>query len=289
MTLKSRQMARCERQQQLNLQLSALPTFIPLTDSEIYYINGTTSTSLMADLIGWARKTRRYTIDTEHDFYTCVPAFIQIEFLHSEPSIVLLIETCHLPPASSVLFWLIRSLLKIIFKPSNMLFSWGDLTFELANFIDYGLFSLNMIIAVDKINLQLRFKNWYNRTFIHTCGCLPIAGEDNLSCTCLHRPIKDRNHQWALQKAIAYTFNEFLDKNQRRTPWSQCLIFNYIHQYSLINNSRMKSIFDRRIIYAVNDCLAVTKLLMVIEYLWTKEELDRYNHEKYKIFQLTPE
>lgn len=47
----------------------------------------------------------------------------------------------------------------------------------------------------------------------------------------------------------------------------------------------MKSIFDRRIVYAANDCLAVTKLLMAIEFLWTKEQLDRYNNEQHQHYK----
>lgn len=154
----------------------------------------------MANLIEIAQKTRRFTIDTEHDYYTRVPALIQIEFLNPKTSIVLLVQACHLPSASSVLFWLIQSLLKIIFKQSNLFFAWGDLTFELSDFVHYGLFSLNMIIAVEKVNLQIRFKHWYNKTFFHTCGCQPVC-HDNPACICAYRPIKGRNHQWSLQKA----------------------------------------------------------------------------------------
>ncbi len=133
-----------------------------------------------------------------------------------------------------------------------------------------------MINEVYTINLQLLFKQWYNKTFVHKCGLLP-SSIDNPLCTCSHRPVKHKNNQWSLQKAIAYTFNEFLDKSQTRTPWSRPLNFSYIEQYSLINN-KIKNIYDRRVFYAVNDCLAVTKLLMVLEFIWTKEQLEQYNN-----------
>jgi len=146
------------------------------------------------------------------------------------------------------------------------------------DFIQYGLFSLNMLDELNTMNLQLRFKQWYNKTFLHTCGLRPLA-DDHPSCTCLDRPVKYKNNQWSLQKAIAYTFNEFLDKSQTRTPWSRPLNFSHIQQYALLNN-KIKNIYDRRILYAVNDCLAVTKLLMVLEFIWTKQQLEQYNENK---------
>lgn len=132
-------MTRNERQRQLNMELSVLPTFTPLNDCRVYHINRTTSLMLVQDLIELARKTTRYTIDTEHDYYTHQAALIQIEFVRSQ-SVVLLIETFHLPHASSVLFWLIRSLFNVIFKSSNLVFSWGDAICELTDFTQYGLF-----------------------------------------------------------------------------------------------------------------------------------------------------
>ena len=115
-------MNRNERQRQLNMALSVLPAFTPLTDCQIYLINQTTSPLLLPDLIQLARQTTQFIIDTEHDYWTHEPAVIQIQFLHTS-SVVLLIETCHLPNRSSVLFWLIRSLLKIVFQPANVLFA----------------------------------------------------------------------------------------------------------------------------------------------------------------------
>jgi len=273
----NRQMNRNERQRQINMRLSVLPTFTPLNDCQIYLINQSTSTMVVHNLIEMARKTTRFTIDTEHDYETHEPALIQIEFIQTN-SIVLIIETCHLPHVSSVLFWLIRSLLQIIFQSSNIIYSWGDLKVELSDFIHCGLFCLNTVRQLSIKDIQRYFKKWYNKTFVHQCG-LPSFHDDHHLCTCLYRPVKDKNNQWSLQKAIAYTFLEFLDKSRTKSDWSRRLSRRNIQQYSMINKPIMRNHEDL-ILYAVNDCLAVTKLLMVLESNWTKAQLRQYNLNK---------
>ncbi len=106
MVSNNRQMNRNERQRQLNMALCVFPKFSPLFDCQIYLINQTTPSMLIQDLIQLAKQTTQFTIDTECDYITHKPALIQIEFLNIN-SVVLLIETCHLPHHSSVLFWLI--------------------------------------------------------------------------------------------------------------------------------------------------------------------------------------
>ena len=124
---------RNQRQRQLNQQLSVLPSFTPLNQYHIYHIHRFTSPTLLHDLIQLARETTQFTVDTENDYSTHVPALIQIEFIGTT-SVVLLIETCHLPHPSSVLSWLIRSLLSIIFRTSNTIYAWGDVVDELLDF-----------------------------------------------------------------------------------------------------------------------------------------------------------
>ena len=276
----NRQCNRNERQRQINMELSVLPTFTPLNDYQIYHINRATSPMLLSKLIELARKTTRFTIDTEQDYYTHEPALIQIEFIQSK-SIVLLVETCHLPHPSSVLFWLIRSLFKVIFKSSNVIYSWGDGIRELTDFIHYNLFSLHTIHQIKMINLPVHFKQWYNKTFLHQCAIQSFGDDDDdhQLCTCLYRPVKHMDHQWSLQKAIAYTFNEFLDKSRTKSHWSRPLNSTNIQQYSIINKNA-KKIHEHLILYAANDCLAVTKLLMVLESNWSKEQLEQYNQNQ---------
>lgn len=254
---------------------NALWTFCPLTtDCQIYHINRLTSRKIVHDLIELARQTTRFMIDTENDYSSHQPALIQIEYFHTT-STVLLIETCQLPDHSSVLFWLIQSLLKIIFQSSNVLLSWGDVIFELSDFLQYGLFTMNTLQEMQTINVQHRFKIWYNKTFVHTCGLEPFD-DDNLLCTCTYRPVKNPNNPWSLQRAIQYTFNEFLDKSRRKSNWGRLLSIKDVRQYAMIYDKEIKAAHEQIILYAVNDCLAATKLMMVIDFNWTKEQLAIY-------------
>jgi formate hydrogenlyase subunit 3/multisubunit Na+/H+ antiporter MnhD subunit len=45
-------------------------------------------------------------------------------------------------------------------------------------------------------------------------------------------------------------------------------------------NKSIKKTNDHLILYAVNDCLAVTKLFMVLELNWTKAQLRQCNQNK---------
>ena len=254
---------RKDRRSQLNMELSVLPTFCPFTDCQIYLVNHSTSPMLLQDLIQLARQTTRFVIDTEHDYVTHEPALLQIEFIHVK-STVLLVEACHQPHLSSVLFWLIRSLLKIIFSPSNVLLSWGDLFLELSAFVQCGLVSYHTIHQLTTIDVQRQFKLWYNQHFPHTCG-LPPFHDDSPVCICHHRPVKHANDQWSLQRAIAYTFHQFLDKSRTKSNWTRPLSRRRnVYQYSLVANKQAKQIHEHLILYAVNDCLAVTKLMMTL-------------------------
>ena len=257
---------RNQRKRQLNMELSVLPTLMPLTDCQIYLINQTTSPELLQNLIQMARQTTEFTIDTEQDYSTHQPALIQIQFIRAN-SLVLLIEACHLPHSSSVLFWLIRALLKIILRSSNVFFSWGDPILELESFVPFGLFSLDNIYQLTTVDVQREFKTWYNHRFPHTCAYPPFH-DDSPDCTCRHRPVKNPNNQWSLQRAIAYTFHEFLDKSCTKSNWSRPLTLrrhSNVYQYSVLANKKVKQMHEDLILYAVNDCLAVTKLMLLLD------------------------
>ena len=170
---------------------------------------------------------------------------------------MVLIETCHLPHRASILFWLIRSLCKVIFQSDKLILAWGDIINELSTFIDYGLFSLNSIQHIHTMDVQHLFKPWYNERYPHQCGLSPSA-DDHITCTCPHRVVKNKNDRWSLQKAIAYLFDEFLDKSRTKSHWSRRLVSRDVRRFSITN--RKESECRELISYAVNDCLAVTKL-----------------------------
>lgn len=252
---------RNERQRQLNAQLSVLPKFTAVNDHQVYLVNQSTSTSLMHHLIELAKQTVTFTVDTERDYYSHQPALIQIEFVQMT-SVVILVETCHLPHPASILFWLIRSLFKVIFQSDKLILAWGDVIDELIPFIDYGLFSSSLIQNITSIDVQTRFKTWYNQTYPHQCHLSPSV-DDHITCICSHRPVKNLNDQWSLQKAIAYVFDEFLDKTRTKSNWSQSLDFKDVRCHPITNRREKDS--RELISYAVNDCLAVTKLFATMQ------------------------
>ncbi|CAF4339296.1 unnamed protein product, partial [Rotaria sordida] len=168
-----RKMNQNARKYELNMALSILAIFNPLNDYYIYHINQSTSSSLLHNLIEQARKTTRFTIDAEDDYYTHQPSLIQIEFIQYQ-SIVLLIQVHHLPEVTSVIFWLIRSLLKMIFNPSNCIYSWGNVKNELNKFISCGLFSSDQLEQINNKDIQKLFKKWHNRKVKHERIGLPL-------------------------------------------------------------------------------------------------------------------
>ena len=72
--------------------------------------------------------------------------------------------------------------------------------------------------------------------------------------------------------AIAFTLHEFLDKSRTKSHWHRHLDRINVHQSSRIN-AEEKKIRQQMIQYAVNDCLAVTKLVMVFEFGGTQDKL----------------
>ncbi|CAF5011143.1 unnamed protein product, partial [Rotaria magnacalcarata] len=217
------------RQRQLNMKLSVLPIFTPLYPYKIYHINQSTPTILLQDLITLARKTTKFTIDTESDYYTHEPALIQIEFIHSH-SIVLLIGICHLPHELSVLFWMTRSLMNIIFKPSNVIISWGDTKRELESFISCKLISIKLIQQINDIDVQGYFNDWHDNLLENDYDH-PLFDNKEMLCSYSRKSLEDRNHKWSLQMAITYVFREFLDKTrtQNDTPTEQKIV-DQLHQ-----------------------------------------------------------
>ena len=218
-------------------QLSVKPVFTPLNQPNIYLINRCTDSNMLHDLIRLAQRTKFYSIDTESDRFTRRPALIQIEFIDQTASVVILVETCHLPVRQqSLTFWLIRSLFKFIFVPSNVIYSWADAKKELVDFVRYGLFAFDTIQQLHVVDVQAEFKHWYSSTYA-----------DNPTGT----------HPWALQVAISTMFDEFLDKTETLNRWSRGLSLACAPDG---HNSKLACMIQ----YAVNDCLAVTKLACAI-------------------------
>lgn len=260
--ISSGQIRRNVRKQQINTKLSTLSAFVPLNSHQIHLINRSTSPMLLHDLIRLAQRTTKFTIDTEKDYYSHVPALIQIEFIRDE-SIVLLIETCHLPGTTSVLFWLLKSLLKFILNSSNMIFSWGDIIKELTEFCPTQLFTLELTRKINNINIQDRFKDWCDQYFSVNDYTMCIRNELVLNYAIMAK--RDANYKWSLQMATAFIFNEFINKSKTKHAWSRSLDSRLVGRPTC-NNRSNHNYHSQFITYATNDCLAVTKLLVMLDF-----------------------
>jgi hypothetical protein len=242
---------------------------------------------IILNLLEQAEETVKYTIDTEGDWLPTKPAIIQVEFIdnNDQESIVLLFEMVHLPEPRTHHFRFIQKLFATILKPSNEILTWSDVKKELLDFVPYNLFSIDQVNSMNASDMQGDFKDWYNERFPHHEDCDGFSPfghvqDDHPYCTCKHRPYKSTNDKWGLQMAIATTFGEFLDKKFRKSRWSAGLDPRLDLQQQQQHYSKQRS-NQNRVKYAVHDCLSVTKLAMVIQNEWSREELDQYNQHQH--------
>jgi 3'-5' exonuclease len=213
-----------------------LPPFTPINSPAGYIINRSTDTYLLHELLHFAQNTKYFSLDTESDFLTMNPSLIQIEMIGQRESVVILVEVCHLPfHRDSLSFSLIRSLLKFILKPTNIIYVWGNGEEELSRFVRYRLFTSDALEGLKMVNLQSKFKDWHQESYGFS-----LVGKN----------------KWGLQAAIADQCGEFLNKSERLNTWSRGLHRRRTDPYW----RKIQSM----IFYAVNDCLAVTKLAQIM-------------------------
>lgn len=213
-----------------------------------YYINRETSTETLDDLIEYARLTNEFSIDTEGQSrrppQPSDPALIQIELIQlNYPSLIVLIETLHLPPQHSKRFGRIRELCQVIFTNDHTIYSWGPAKTELRKFFRFNLFDEHNMDRINERNIQDEFKS----TFHSTHPSSPYV------------QIK-QNETYSLQMAIFIACNQWLDKRMTLADWG-CGIDMALGTYSQSIKEDEKEIRQRMEAYAMNDCLAVTRIV----------------------------
>lgn len=233
----------------------ASPFQPPSSSFRYFFINRTTLVETLDELIELAELTHEYTIDTESQSRRPPqqpdPALLQIEFVHpNSPSIVILMETLFLPPAHSDPFRKIRKLCRTIFSKNNVINAWGNAAKELKEFYRFDLFDRDKIDSVIARNVQDEFKIEFRRRYPDS-------------------PYVKRKHNetYSLQTAIFATFREFLDKRMTLGDWGCGLDFRLDTYRSSGEPSRYgdeQEIRRLMVAYAINDCLAVTKLVKSI-------------------------
>ncbi|CAF4379706.1 unnamed protein product [Rotaria magnacalcarata] len=153
--------------------------------------------------------------------------------------------------------------MNIIFKPSNVIISWGDTKRELESFISCKLISIKLIQQINDIDVQGYFNDWHDNLLENDYDH-PLFDNKEMLCSYSRKSLEDRNHKWSLQMAITYVFREFLDKTRTQSSWSRSLDLSRLKR-SFIPNMKQKTIVKQMIQYAVNDCLAVTKLTKLLD------------------------
>lgn len=228
---------------------------IPPSLYRYFYIHKETSIDTLEDLIEYASTIRYYTIDTEGQTrpkQSSIPALIQIEFLaENSSSIIILIETMHLPPRNSDKFIKMKKLCQTILSNNHHVYSWGNATHELLTFSRYDLFESTDLDHIIPVDVQPYFQQWFHRTD-------PFSSDRKLN----------PGNAYGLQFAIKRVFNEWLDKRMTLASWGCGIdwelhtIDTHIHDTD-IHQKRIhdeQEIRELMTMYAINDCFSVTKL-----------------------------
>ncbi|CAF1545288.1 unnamed protein product, partial [Rotaria sordida] len=244
--------------QEIDFNTPVLRPFQPLKHYRIAPIHRLISTEYLLYLIAQIDKTKTFSIYTERCDELNTVISIQIELVQTEQkeSMVLYFELLHLPDPNTFLFVLIRALINIIFHTSKRILVWSQANKEdLQILVLYAYLSKSTLDETYIIVLQGPFKQWYIKTFKHhkNCNVPSFDLQDASCCICPYRPYKNFNDQWTLEKAIQYVFQEFI-----YPPNGNPIVYQQIN------------------ISHVYCCLAITKLLMVVELDWTIEHLYQF-------------
>ena len=221
-----------------------------------FFINRETSDDTLDDLIEYAEVTTDYTIDTEGQSRPPPqhpdPSLLQIECVHRNfPSLMILIETLHLPPQSSTSFKKIRNLCQVIFSHNNIISSWGEVEKELEKFYRFNLFDHNNITHIKQNDIQGDFKIEFHKKYP----------------TSPYVKIK-QNETYSLQMAIFVVFKQWLDKRMTLADWGcgiDLALGTYKSSYGRGRREDEEEIRRFMTIYAMNDCFAVTQLAYEIQ------------------------
>ena len=187
-----------------------LSTFKSITNHQLVRIDPTTSIETVNKLIIEAEQTNTFTLVPYDNDYTNI-YFLNIEFIQSTTSVIVLLQVFH---QHNDLFERINVLLSIIFQSSKRIHVWGSFNKDFIQYQVYPVFFQDAIEQAHFIDIQIDFKNWYNRNFSHHRHCrqtVDVNDIDGPMCSCSHRPYKYSTDQWSLSNALAYTFNEHID------------------------------------------------------------------------------
>lgn len=238
---------------------SRYPPFEAL-DYKEFFINYKTAPQTLQHLINITSISKFLILDTESvTIYQQPnePALIQVQMvIPNSPSYIVFIEVHHLPNTNSSSFFLVQEFFTSLFTLNNTIYIWGPRK-ELESFIKFKLFSLNQLNIANVVDLQNKFKIYWNEYHPHTTL---FSGNNEFKCDCETCLGINDNNLWSLQDAIAHQLNRWLDKRQTISA------FNIGLDPKLTQADDDKS-RDRQLMrrYAAFDCLSVHQLLISME------------------------
>lgn len=239
---------------------SRYPPFEPLNYKE-FFINCKTEPQTLQHLINMITISKFLILDTESiTIYQQPnrPALIQLQMvLHNSPSYIIFTEAYHLPNTETPNFLLIIEFFKSLFALNNTIYIWG-LRKELEPFIKFKLFSLAQLNLANIVNLQNKFKIYWNEYHPHTTRS--ISTNDQFICDCETCLGINENNLWSLQDAMAYHLNRWLDKRQTISSFN----IGLDPTLTQLDDDELQ---DREIMrkYAAYDCLSIHQLLISMD------------------------
>ena len=227
-----------------NSEMNQLLSFMPLKPYELMIITQTTSPASMDELILEAQHTTRFTIFPIHKYIYGNETFLQIEFVQELESLLIAIDINY--HRSCILRRKMTHLTALIFTPSKIIQTWGDLQGYLSNYQEHQIpFHHEVLRRVRLINVQEDFKPWYSRTFRHHTNHNQLRDSHDSEGSpyfCSHCPYECSIDTWSIYVVIMHTFHE-----------------NLFEEYE-----------------HANECLAVTKLAVVVRDRWSNRQITDY-------------
>ena len=215
-----------------------LKSFIPLNTYQKFHINCHTSSITMDVLIEEARQTKYFSL-LIYNGEISTSKYLCIDFMQATSSTLVHIEFFQ---ESSAAYEKIQELITVIFSPSNIIYTWGDLTDDLRAFKTYGVCSDDQIVTNGLVNVQGLFKDWYKTIFNQHEYCHQMIDFLQFNATigsCFYCHCKLASEKWPLLWATMVTFHENF------TTTNDCS----------------------------SQCLAITKLSTVIREQWNREKI----------------
>jgi len=136
--------------------MSIIPSTQTINDDfQCHLISKYTTHPLLHDLIRLIQQSQYVLLNTIDDQHQNTPAIIQLGIIGERKTTMILVQLQHLPRnQKSLRFWLIRSLVRAMFKNDKTIYVWGDGKQQLTSYIETNVFDLDDLDQPTFINLR---------------------------------------------------------------------------------------------------------------------------------------